>query len=47
MSTPERTLRLRQPATAEQIAGWDIDVAADGTGLPPGSGTVAAGQGAL
>ena len=29
------------PATAEQIAGWDIDVRGDdGAGLPPGSGTV-------
>jgi len=30
-------------ATAEQIARWDIDIAPDGTGLPPGSATVAAG----
>jgi cytochrome c len=26
--------------TAEQIAGWDIDVRPDGEGLPPGSGSV-------
>ena len=32
------------PATAEQIAGWDIDVRPDGRGLPPGRGTVAQGQ---
>lgn len=32
------------PATPEQIAGWDIDVRADGMGLPPGRGSVAEGQ---
>lgn len=31
------------PATAEQIAGWDIDVRPDGKGYPPGSGTVQEG----
>jgi len=31
-------------ATREQIAAWDIDVRPDGTGLPPGRGTVAQGQ---
>ncbi len=31
------------PATPAQIAGWNIDVAPDGTGLPPGSGSVAEG----
>jgi len=30
-------------ATPEQIAGWDIDIAPDGAGLPPGSGTASAG----
>lgn len=30
-------------ATAEEIAGWDISIAPDGEGLPPGSGTPAAG----
>jgi S-disulfanyl-L-cysteine oxidoreductase SoxD len=44
MSTPEQTYGFGQPATAEEIAGWDIDVAADGTGLPPGSGTVRQGE---
>jgi cytochrome c len=43
VSTPE-TFGFGEPATAEQIAGWDIDVAADGTGLPPGSGSVAQGE---
>ena len=33
-----------QPATAAEIAGWDIDVRPDGTGLPPGRGSVPAGQ---
>ncbi len=32
------------PATAEQIAGWDIDVRPDGLGLPEGSGTVEDGE---
>jgi cytochrome c551/c552 len=33
-----------QPASPEQIAGWDIDVRPDGHGLPKGRGTVAEGQ---
>ena len=33
-----------QPATPAEIAGWDIDVRPDGTGLPAGRGSVAAGQ---
>lgn len=35
---------LGQPASEAQIAGWDIDVRPDGTGLPEGSGSVADGQ---
>jgi S-disulfanyl-L-cysteine oxidoreductase SoxD len=31
---------LGRPATPQEIAGWDIDVRADGQGLPPGSGSV-------
>jgi len=31
-------------ATADQISGWDIDVRPDGTGLPPGSGSVEDGK---
>lgn len=31
-------------ASEERIAIWDIDVRPDGTGLPPGSGTVAEGR---
>jgi cytochrome c len=33
------------PATDQVIAGWDIDVRPDGLGLPPGSGSVADGEG--
>ena len=35
---------LGKPATADEIAGWDIDVRPDGTGLPRGRGSVADGQ---
>ena len=33
-----------KPATTQEIAGWDIDVRPDGTGLPQGRGSVAQGQ---
>lgn len=33
-----------KPATAEEIAGWDIDVRPDGLGLPEGSGSVEDGE---
>ncbi|RQS62621.1 cytochrome c [Burkholderia sp. Bp8963] len=36
---------LGQPVDRSAIASWDIDVSADGTGLPAGSGTVAHGRG--
>ena len=36
-------LGLGRPATPAEIAAWDDDVMPDGTGLPPGSGTPAAG----
>jgi len=35
---------IGRDATAEEIADWDIDIEADGTGLPAGSGTVASGR---
>jgi cytochrome c len=35
---------LGVPATPEQVAGWDVSIAPDGAGLPPGSGTAAAGK---
>jgi S-disulfanyl-L-cysteine oxidoreductase SoxD len=31
---------LGRPATPAELAGWDIDVRADGQGLPAGSGSV-------
>jgi cytochrome c len=40
---PKR-LGIGRPATAEEIAGWDIDVRPDGQGLPPGKGTVKQGE---
>ncbi len=33
-----------KPATQREIAGWDIDVRPDGTGLPPGRGSALEGQ---
>jgi len=33
-----------RPATPQEIAGWDIDVLPDGSGLPPGQGSVAQGE---
>lgn len=35
---------IGQPATEDEIAGWDIDVKPDGSGLPQGSGTVEDGK---
>lgn len=35
---------LGQPITEADIAAWNIDVLPDGTGLPPGSGTVKQGE---
>ena len=34
---------LGRDVTAAEIAGWDISIPPDGSGLPPGSGTAAAG----
>lgn len=36
--------RYGTPASAEQIAAWDIDVRPDGAGLPLGEGSVADGE---
>ena len=33
-----------KPATAQEVAGWDIDVSPDGRGLPRGSGTAVQGK---
>jgi mono/diheme cytochrome c family protein len=38
-----QTPGLGQPIGEADIAAWNIDVLPDGTGLPPGSGTVADG----
>lgn len=35
---------IGRTATAEEIAGWDIDVSAEGQGLPPGGGSVSDGR---
>ncbi len=35
---------LGQPASAEQIAGWQISVMPDGTGLPAGEGNAIKGE---
>lgn len=35
---------LGVPATEAEITGWDISIPPDGAGLPPGSGTAAAGK---
>jgi cytochrome c551/c552 len=40
----ERHFGFGKAATASEIAGWDIDVRADGSGLPEGRGSVEQGQ---
>jgi mono/diheme cytochrome c family protein len=42
--TKPRHYSIGQPATPEQIAGWDIDVRPDGQGAPAGKGSVKAGE---
>jgi cytochrome c len=37
------TPNLGRPATAAEVAGWDISVGRDGAGLPPGGGTALKG----
>lgn len=43
-SDKPRNYGIGQAATAEQIAGWDIDVRPDGRGAPPGSGSAKDGE---
>jgi len=43
-AAPPQKYGFGQPATVTEIAGWDIDVRPDGTGLPGGRGSVATGQ---
>ena len=38
-SVAQETPNLGRSATPAEIAGWDISIPPDGTGLPPGSGT--------
>jgi len=38
------SLGIGNVASPAQIAGWDIDVRADGQGLPPGQGSVREGE---
>ena len=42
VATPER-FGFGRPATAAEIAAWDIDVSPDGAGLPAGEGTAVSG----
>jgi len=42
-SVAQEIPNLGRPATPAEIAGWDISIPPDGTGLPPGSGTLAQG----
>lgn len=35
---------LGRPATTDEIAAWNLDIAPDGTGLPEGSGDVLTGE---
>lgn len=44
LAATARAQKFGRPATPEEIKLWDIDVRADGTGLPDGSGTVARGK---
>lgn len=41
---PQARYGLGATPTAAQIRAWDIDVAPDGAGLPPGAGSVAQGR---
>ncbi len=42
-ASPPTPFGFGRDATPEEIRAWDIDVRPDGTGLPPGRGTVARG----
>ena len=42
-AAPAEQYGLGRTPTPEQIAGWDIDILPDGTGLPPGQGSVLEG----
>ncbi|MCA0996555.1 c-type cytochrome [Alloyangia pacifica] len=40
----EAKLGIGRPALPEEVAAWNLDVSPDGTGLPPGSGSVEDGE---
>ncbi|WP_186113213.1 cytochrome c [Burkholderia gladioli] len=42
-TTPPRQYDLGRPVTEAALSAWNIDIAPDGQGLPPGSGSVAHG----
>jgi cytochrome c len=46
IATPamSQNAQFGQPITPADIAGWDISIATDGTGLPPGRGTATQGE---
>ena len=44
VAKPAAKLNLGRIALPEEIKAWDTDVRADGTGLPPGKGTVKQGD---
>jgi cytochrome c len=39
----QETYGIGRPPTADEVKAWDITVMPDGTGLPPGSGTISRG----
>jgi cytochrome c len=41
---PAKPLGIGREASAQEIAGWDIDIRPDGQGLPAGKGTVKQGE---
>ena len=43
-ASADESYGLGQPATQAEIAQWNIDVAPDGEGLPPGTGSVRQGE---
>jgi cytochrome c len=43
-ATAQTTYGIGSTATPSEIAGWNIDVGRDGSGLPPGSGNVSHGR---
>ena len=44
MAQAQSPYGIGRPATSAEIAGWNIDIGRDGSGLPPGSGTVNHGR---